>query len=241
MTDDNPVRQLYNHAWKSFCSHLPVLWLQTVCAKDDVANKLAIRGFFAGFGYAPFTTGAELALQCNFKMLDEEITKAVVYLDPEEFHTTWLGNKSIYRTRMAMASGGELVVLGPSVERFGEDMGIDAMIRKYGYNGTDATLKAVEEHADLRENLSAAAHLIHGSSEGRFKITYCPGHLTKEEVEGVGFAYGDLAEMSARYDIKKLSDGFNNVRILAQPPKHGLPQARAYGFCGYLLARLLLP
>ncbi len=41
-------------------------------------------------------------------------------------------------------------------------------------------------------NLSAAAHLIHGSSEGRFSITYCPGYLTKKEIESVNFRYADL-------------------------------------------------
>jgi hypothetical protein len=112
---------------------------------------------------------------------------------------------------MAMATGGELIVLGPSVERFGEDMGIDAMIRKYGYRTSDVIVKAVEENEDLRDNLSAAAHLMHGSPEDRFTVTYCPGHISKEDIESVGFNYGDLGEMSAKYDINKLKDGFNDV------------------------------
>jgi len=208
---DNPVRKLYNKAWSDYCSHLPVCWMQTVCAKDEASDKLAIRGFYTGMGYAPFVAAAELALKVNFEILDEEITKAVVYLDPEEFHTTWLGNKAIYRTRMAMATGGELVVLAPGVERFGEDMGIDALLRKYGYRPSEEIVKAVAENDDLRENLSAAAHLMHGSPEGRFTVKYCPGHMTKEEIEGVGFDYGDLAEMSSKYDISTLTDGFNDV------------------------------
>ena len=144
-------------------------------------------------------------------MLDEPIKKAVVYLDPREFHSTWLGNKAIYRTRMALADGAELIILAPGVKEFGEDKTIDALIRKYGYCGTPATLKAVEANADLANDLSAAAHLIHGSSEGRFKITWCPGHLTKKEIEGVGFEYGDLATMLKRYDPAKLSHGQNKV------------------------------
>lgn len=208
---DNPVRKLYNKAWADFASDIPVLWMQTVCAKDEAANKLAVRGFYTGMGYAPFLAGAELAVKTNFQMVDEEFTKCVVYLDPEEFETTWLGNKAIYRTRMAMATGGELIVLGPAVKRFGEDMGIDAMIRKYGYRTSDVIVKAVEENEDLRDNLSAAAHLMHGSPEGRFTVTYCPGHISKEDIESVGFNYGDLAEMSAKYDVTKLQDGFNDV------------------------------
>jgi hypothetical protein len=69
----------------------------------------------------------------------------------------------------------------------------------------------VKHDAELAANLSAAAHLIHGSSEGRFTIRYCPGHLTREEIEGVHFAYGDLGEYSAKYDPAKLVDGWNVV------------------------------
>ena len=105
-----------------------------------------------------------------------------MYLSPAEFRSTWLGNKAIYRTRMALADGGELIVLAPGVKEFGEDRGIDALIRKYGYCGTPAVLDAVKQNPDLAASLGAAAHLIHGSSEGRFSITYCPGHLTRQEI-----------------------------------------------------------
>jgi hypothetical protein len=122
-----------------------------------------------------------------------------------------LGNKAVYRTRMALADGADLIILAPGVKEFGEDRGIDRLIRKYGYRGTARTLASVEANGDLADDLSAAAHLIHGSSEGRFSITWCPGHLTREEVEGVGFAYGDLQEMLARYDPAKLQPGENMV------------------------------
>jgi hypothetical protein len=135
----------------------------------------------------------------------------VVYLDPEEFKSTWLGNKSIYRTRMAMADGGELVVLAPGLKAFGEDTEIDRLIRKYGYQSTPEILKAVEEHLELQENLSAAAHLIHGSTEGRFKVTYCPGSLSRKEIESVHYQYGDLREMSSRYNPALLKEGWNRM------------------------------
>jgi hypothetical protein len=112
---------------------------------------------------------------------------------------------------MALADDAELIVLAPGVREFGEDPTIDKLIRKYGYRGTAATLKAVNENAELANDLSAAAHLIHGSSEGRFRITWCPGKLAQEEVEDVGFAYGDLAEMLTRYDPEKLPHGYNTV------------------------------
>lgn len=135
----------------------------------------------------------------------------MVYLDPDEYHSTWLGNKAIYRTRMALGDGSGLIILAPGVKEFGEDKAIDSLIRKYGYRGTPATLAAVEANKDLANDLSAAAHLIHGSSEGRFKITWCPGHLAKEEVESVGFNYGNLQAMLERYDPQKLRQGINRV------------------------------
>jgi len=158
-----------------------------------------------------FHRAAELSLKVNFEVLDESIRKAVVYLDPHEFHSTWLGNKAVYRTRMALADDADLIILAPGVKEFGEDKTIDGLIRKYGYRGTPATLASVEANADLAADLGAAAHLIHGSSEGRFNITWCPGHLSKEEIEGVGFNYGDLTAMQARYDVEKLRHGFNSV------------------------------
>jgi len=126
--------------------------------------------------------------------------KAIVYLEPDEFHSTWIGNKAVYRTRMAMADGGELIILAPGLTTCGEDREIDRLIRKYGYRTTPETLQAVEANEELKENLSAAAHLIHGSSESRFKITYCPGSgLSKETVESVGYAWADLQEIQKRY------------------------------------------
>jgi hypothetical protein len=135
----------------------------------------------------------------------------VVYLDPKEFRSTWLGNKSVYRTRMAIADGGELLVLAPGVKEFGEDREIDRLIRKYGYSGTDKVIRLVESEPELAGNLSAAAHLIHGSSEGRFSITYAPGHLSREETEGVGFGYADLAAALKRYDPATLREGYNTL------------------------------
>jgi len=206
----NPVRNVLNYASDHFLRHLPIVYVLTVVGRR-AEGGLAVRGLFIGDDIECFNLAAALSLKVNFEILDEPMMKAVVYLDPKEFHSTWIGNKAIYRTRMALADGAELIILAPGVKEFGEDKTIDALIRKYGYRGTETTLKAVEANADLANDLSAAAHLIHGSSEGRFKITWCPGFLSKEEVEGVGFTYGDLASMLARYDPRKLSNGLNSV------------------------------
>jgi nickel-dependent lactate racemase len=208
---DTPVRKVLNYASEHFGTMLPrIVYVQTVVNKN-AAGELVMRGLFIGDDNECFELAAALSLQCNFLMMDREIKKAVVFLDPDEFHSTWLGNKSVYRTRMALADGAELIVLAPGVREFGEDKTIDTLIRRYGYCGTPATLEAVKTDAELAANLSAAAHLIHGSSEGRFTIRYCPGHLTREEIEGVHFAYGDLAEYSAKYDPARLVDGWNVV------------------------------
>jgi nickel-dependent lactate racemase len=205
-----PVRKVLNYASEHFAQELPIVYVQTVVGKND-AGKLVVRGLFIGDDSECFEKAAELSLKVNFLMMDREIKKAVVFLDPHEFKSTWLGNKSVYRTRMALADDAELIVLAPGVHEFGEDGAIDKLIRKYGYCGTPATLEAVKSDPDLAKNLSAAAHLIHGSSEGRFRIRYCPGHLTREEIEGAHFEYGDLAEYLAKYDPEKLEDGWNIV------------------------------
>ena len=207
---DNPVRAVLNYASDHFAQGLPIVYVLTVVGKN-AAGQLAIRGLYIGDDADCFYQAAELALKVNFVMMDREIQKAVVYLDPHEFKSTWLGNKSIYRTRMALADEGELVVLAPAVHEFGEDPTIDKLIRRYGYYGTPKTLDWVKSDPELAGNLSAAAHLIHGSSEGRFHITYCPGHLSKQEIENAGFRYGDPQQMTAKYNPQILQDGWNVV------------------------------
>ena len=207
---ENPVRNVLNRASREFLGHLPIVYVQTVVGRGKDGG-LAVRGLYIGDDLECFLKASELSLKVNFEMLDKPIKKAVVYLDPKEFHSTWIGNKAVYRTRMALADGAERIVLGPGVHEFGEDKGIDAMIRKYGYYGTPATLKAVSENADLAADLSAAAHLIHGSSEGRFRIVWCPAQLSRKEIEGVGFEYGELQAMTKKYDPEKLHHGWNRV------------------------------
>jgi nickel-dependent lactate racemase len=207
---DTPVRRVLNLAATQFLSGLPIIYALTVVAKNQ-AGETVTRGLFVGDDLECFHRASELSLKVNFDLLSKPIQKAVVYLDPQEFHSTWLGNKAVYRTRMAMADGGELIVLAPGVREFGEDAQIDILIRKYGYHGTEATLAMVQKNADLAANLSAAAHLIHGSSEGRFKITWCPANLTCAEVEGAGFSFGQLERMIQIYNPAKLQPGWNSV------------------------------
>jgi nickel-dependent lactate racemase len=207
---ENPVRSLLNYASENFTGHLPVVYVLTVIG-SDYSGKLVVRGLFIGDNEDVFRLAAELSLKVNFKVLENPLKKVVVWLDPSEFKSTWLGNKSIYRTRMVMADGGELIVLAPGLREFGEDEEIDRLIRKYGYYGTPSTLKSLKENAELNNNLSAAAHLIHGSTEGRFSITYCPGYLTREEIESVNFKYHDLNDMLNKFDPENLKDGFNKM------------------------------
>lgn len=209
---DSPVRKLFNYGVDTFLADLPIYYMLTVMARNDDNGKMEMRGFFVGDDEKAFLDACKVSQQTNLELLDEALDKVIVYLDPEEFKSTWLGNKAVYRTRMAIADEGELIVLAPALREFGEDKEIDRLIRKYGYHGTPATLKAVDENPELANNLSAAAHLIHGSSEGRFKITYCPGpNTSREEIEGVGFAYGDLDEMMHKYDFENLKNGCNIV------------------------------
>ena len=207
---ETPVRQVLRYAADRFAGHLPIVHVLTVVGRGG-DGKLALRGIFIGDDEECFRRAAALSGEVNIELLDGPLEKVVVYLDPAEFKSTWLGNKSIYRTRLAVADGGELVVLAPGVSRFGEDSVIDGLVRKYGYAGTPKILDLTEREEDLRRNLSAAAHLIHGSSEGRFTVTYCPGGLTRPEVESVNFRFADLDAMMKRYDPRRLAEGFNTM------------------------------
>ena len=203
---DTPVRRVLNRACELYLKDLPLVHVLTVLGPSD--DGLVTRGLYMGNDTECFKMAAELSLQVNLEMVEKPLSRVVVYLSPEEYRSTWLGNKSIYRTRMAIADGGELVVLAPGVKQFGEDPDIDRLIRKFGYKGTPRIMDAVDQETDLAGNLSAAAHLIHGSSEGRFRITYCPGGLTRREVESVGYEYGDLADAMRRYNPTRTEDGF---------------------------------
>jgi nickel-dependent lactate racemase len=205
-----PVRAVLNYASEHFAAHLPLVYVQTVVGRNE-EGKLVLRGLYIGDDEECFMKAAELSLKVNFLMLEQPLKKVVVYLEPEEFKSTWLGNKSIYRTRMAIADGGELLVLAPGLKEFGEDREIDRLIRKYGYQTTAEILKAVEENQELQENLSAAAHLIHGSTEGRFQVCYCPGQLSREEIESVNYGFAELDPMLKRYDPDALKEGYNTM------------------------------
>lgn len=208
---DTPVRRVLNYASNTFTKHLPIIYIQTVLSKDQLDNKLKLRGLYIGNDVECFEKASDLSLMVNFKMLEMPLKKVIVYLPPEEFKSTWLGNKSIYRTRMAIEDNGELIVIAPGVKEFGEDKQIDKMIRKFGYKTSPEILNSVHTDPELANNLGAAAHLIHGSSEKRFKITYCPGHLTQEEIESVNYNFLPLDKMIKKYNPNTLKDGFNMV------------------------------
>jgi len=209
--DYTPVRKLFDYGMEHFLSKRPIMFVLTVTTAPG--GKIKTHGVFIGEGRECLTNAVKLAQQKNIDFVPHGLKKCVVYLDPSEFKSTWLGNKAVYRTRMAMADGGDLIILAPGVERFGEDNIVDGLIRKYGYRGRIHTLEEFRkpENEDLRSNMGAAAHLIHGSSDGRFSITYAVKNITRDEIESVGFNSADYDEISKKYDPEKLSYGVNVV------------------------------
>ncbi len=207
--DFSPVRRVFDYAQENFMKKVPLLYVLTVTTNTgDVTN---LHGLYIGTSRDLFEMAVAHSQEKNLNHMDKPLEKVVVYLDPREFKSTWLGNKAVYRTRMAIADGGELIILAPGVRMFGEDAENDRLIRKYGYVGRERILELVKQNEDLQENQSVAAHLIHGSSDGRFKITYCTELLTEEEVRGAAFDYIPYAEIVKKYDPAKLTDGFHTV------------------------------
>ena len=209
--DHTPVRKLFDYGMEHFLKDRPILFALTVTTAPG--GSIRTHGLFIGEGRECLTEAVRLAQEKNIDFVEHGLKKCVVYLDPSEFKSTWLGNKAIYRTRMAMADGGELIVLAPGITKFGEDAQVDALIRKYGYRGRLHMLEEFKkpENQDLRDNMGAAAHLIHGSSDGRFTITYAVKSISREEIDSVGFRSADYDETAARYDPHKLQYGYNTV------------------------------
>ncbi len=207
--DHTPVRNVFDYAEEHFLQDVPLKYVLTVT--DAPKGVIRTHGLFIGRERERFEEAVALAQKTNLTFVDKPFKKVVVLLDEREFKSTWLGNKSVYRTRMAIADGGELIVLAPGVDKFGEDKSIDALIRKYGYCGRENVLKLVSENEDLRGNLSAAAHLIHGSGDGRFSITYCTRHLNREEVTGACYNYIPYDEAAKLYPPETLKDGWNTL------------------------------
>ena len=208
--DFSPVRKVFDYAEENFIKDLPLMYVLTVTTTNEKDETL-IHGIYIGRKRELFEMSVRKSQEINMTKLDKPIKKCVVYLDPREFRSTWLGNKAVYRTRMAMENGGELIVLAPNVKNFGEDDENDRLIRKYGYVGRKKVLELVKTEEELKNNLSVAAHLIHGSSDGKFKITYCTKHLAKEDIEGVGFCYMHYDKAVKKYNPETLKDGYNTV------------------------------
>lgn len=207
--DFSPVRRVFDYAEERFLAHLPLCYLLTVATQGAGGGRL--HGLFIGRERALFERAVALSQQANITWLDQPLPRAVVYLEPEEFKSTWLGNKAVYRTRMALAPGGELVILAPGVRRFGEDAAVDALIRRYGYCGRERVLALLQTEAALRENRSAAAHLIHGSADGRFRIIYAAPHLTDAEIRGVDYDCMPYQEACRRYLPADRQPGFHQA------------------------------
>jgi nickel-dependent lactate racemase len=211
---ESPVRNIFNYVAENFLAGLPITYVMTVLGRDE-SGSLATKGIAACDGDESFPKLARLCRRLNINFLDEPLSKIVVYLSPDEYKSTWLGNKAVYRTCLALAEGAELFVIAPGVVEFGEDPAIDALIRTYGYRGKTKLMEAVERRPDLRSNLGAVAALINGSGNGRFSITYCTNGrgggkgLTRREVEDVGYRFSPLAPALERYDPGLMKDGFN--------------------------------
>ena len=208
---DSPARKVFDYAQQHFLDgKLPLVYIQTVTTLKD--EEICLNGLYTGPSRKPFELAVQLSEKLNICHVERRAKKLVTYLDPYELKTTWVGNKGIYRTRMAVADGGDLIILAPGVKAFGENEEMDYMTRTYGYKGRDYVLKLFNEGA-FENRIMAAAHLIQGSSDGRFRITYCtrPENLSKEEIESVGYQWMDYEKAASLYDPETLHDGWNTL------------------------------
>jgi nickel-dependent lactate racemase len=205
-----PTRALFNWAEDHFLRHLPDCYLQIVLNRD-AEQKLVTSGIYVGDDLETYVQAARASKRQNITVFEEPVKKIVAVMQADEFRSTWVANKAVYRTRMAIADGGELLIIAPGLERFGEQPDVDALIRRYGYIDTPSCLKLYKQNKDMQDLAHGTAHLMHGTAEGRFTIRYAPAKLSRLEIEGVNFQYADLAETLKRYDPKVMKEGWNTM------------------------------
>ncbi|MDR0848973.1 MAG: lactate racemase domain-containing protein [Propionibacteriaceae bacterium] len=205
-----PVRRCFNWAEDRFLGALPDVYIQVVMHYDDDGH-LVHSGVFVGDDLDTYLDAAKLSREQNITVFDQPVKKIVAVMQADEFRATWVANKAIYRTRMAMADGGELLIIAPGVIRFGEQPEVDALIRKYGYISKEEVLELYGVSPDMQDIPHGTAHLVHGSPEGRFTVTYAPGGLSQPEIESVGYQYMDVNEALTRYNPDTMKDGWNTM------------------------------
>ena len=203
-----PLRVCYNEAERKYLGNLPDVYALIVMDRNS-EGKPVTTGLYIGDDVETYFMAARRSQKQNITILDKPVKKIVAIMQAEEFESTWVANKAIYRTRMAIANEGELLIIAPGLERFGEQPEVDDLIRKYGYVGTETIMEQYKRNSDLQDLTHAAVHLIYGSSENRFTITYAPGKLTREEIESVNFKYMDLNKAMQRYNPDRMSEGWN--------------------------------
>ncbi|MCU0858470.1 MAG: lactate racemase domain-containing protein [Pontiellaceae bacterium] len=205
-----PLRDCYNWAEERFLGNLPDVYMM-VTMKRNKENRLVHTGVYVGEDVDTYRMAAEASRKQNITVFDHPVKKIVAVMQADEFRATWVANKAVYRTRMAMADGGELLIIAPGVERFGEQKEVDDLIRKYGYCGTPKVMELYKTQADMQALAHGAAHLLHGSSEGRFTIRYAPGKLTRRDIESVNYEYADLNDALKRYNPETMNEGWNTM------------------------------
>lgn len=206
--DINPVRKLFDYIQDNLLCKIPFTFIQTVMAQID--GEDCYKGVYIGQGREPYNMAVNLSKKVNFNLVDRPIDKCVVWMDPHSYHSTWVTNKAIYRTQLAVKPGGEIIIIAPGVHTFGENDLADGIIRKYGYTPRDKMLELRKTEPTLRDNLSLAGHLIHGCPEG-IRVTYCTDKLSREEVEKANFGYMSVEEALAKYPCQNWKTGWQKA------------------------------
>ncbi len=208
----NPIQNLFKYASDSFLKERVKIHYISYVISTNINAESFLQGLF--FGDAEnysriFSKASKLSYNNNINVISDPLKNILVFLDPQNYSSTWRGNEAIYRTRRALENNGNLVIIAPGLTNFIEDPTLDDLIRKFGYLGKEAILEKVNKSKLLQENLSLAAHLIQGSSENKFKITYCTKNLSENDFRTVNYNWMNLEGAIKYYQIKKLKRGLN--------------------------------
>ncbi len=204
-----PPRKLFDYAQKHMLDKLPITFVLTVMSQEEGGD--VYKGVFISRERDAFEQAVALSQQVNITHVEKPVKKCVVWMDPHSYHSTWVGNKAIYRTQKMVEEDGEIIVIAPGVHTFGENDLADQAIRKYGYRPREEMLELYKTDPLLSSNMSLAGHLIRSVPSPKTKITYCTNKLTREEIEHANYCYMTVEEAMERYPCENWETGWKTL------------------------------
>ena len=191
---ETPTRKLIEAAVELVPAR--IVSLNTVVSRGD-DGKLITYALFAGDIQDAFRRAAAVSREVHIRYTGRKYKRVIALLDPH-YDELWVGGKASYKLGAVVEDGGELIIVGPHLNKLSETHG--ALIEKYGYAPLEVVRDMLGVSQELRENLCIAAHLAHVAYAGRtdadgnivprYRITMATG-IDEQTCKRVNLGYLD--------------------------------------------------